>query len=198
MRDIGAGNITIYCNIRWCGNTVLGEQAIPESVLLFEPELWPGHLLNEERFGRRLFYEVGCRPRAPHCDSGFQRRLVGLAATEVSGGDGSCRRPWRADPWRSRAARLSQSVGSLPCRADGLPPPESIENDIDDALARVGLPRMILDLRTAQQDPEAFAWVSKQRALRRHISTHVLITPATAVDVFFVVDRLTPAAIVPF
>ena len=80
----------------------------------------------------------------------------------------------------------------------GLPPPEPIEDNIDDALARVGLPRMILDLRTAQQDPEAIAWVSKQRALHRHISSHVLITPATAVDAFFFVDGLTPAVIVPF
>jgi erythromycin esterase len=80
----------------------------------------------------------------------------------------------------------------------GLPPPEPIEDDIDGALAQVGLPRMILDLRTAQQDPGAFAWVSQQRALHRHISTHVLVTPATAVDVFFFVDGLTPAVIVPF
>ena len=28
--------------------------AIPEHILLFEPELWPGHLLIEENFGKSL------------------------------------------------------------------------------------------------------------------------------------------------
>jgi erythromycin esterase len=80
----------------------------------------------------------------------------------------------------------------------GLPTPEPIGDSIDEALARVGLPTMILDLRTARQSTGAFAWLSTQHPLHSNISTHDLITPSTAVDVFFFVDRLTPALTVPF
>lgn len=38
----------------WAREIVIDTHAIPEHVLLFEPELWPGHLLIEENFGKSL------------------------------------------------------------------------------------------------------------------------------------------------
>jgi len=75
----------------------------------------------------------------------------------------------------------------------GLPSPEPIEDSIDNALSRVGMSRMLLDLRMARQDQAAFAWLSTQRSLHANISSHVLITPATAVDAFVFLGGLTPA-----
>jgi erythromycin esterase len=77
--------------------------------------------------------------------------------------------------------------------APGLPSPESIEDSIDDALARVGMPKMFLDLRMVRQDPAALAWLSRQHTLHANISSHVVITPATAVDAFVFLSELTPA-----
>jgi erythromycin esterase len=74
----------------------------------------------------------------------------------------------------------------------GFPTPHPIEGAIDDTLAHVGLPKMFLDLRTARQDPAVLAWLSRQRPFRDP-SSHGLITPATAVDVFVFIDRLTLA-----
>ena len=75
----------------------------------------------------------------------------------------------------------------------GLPSPEPIEDSIDATLARVGVPKMFLDLRMARQDPAALAWLSGQRSLHANISSHVVITPATAVDAFVFLSELTPA-----
>jgi hypothetical protein len=52
---------------------------------------------------------------------------------------------------------------------------------------------MVLDIRPARQDPDVWRWLSQQRALRQNMTAHGLITPSTAVDAFFFVDRLTPA-----
>jgi erythromycin esterase len=75
----------------------------------------------------------------------------------------------------------------------GLPLPEQIGGSIDNTLARVGMPKMFLDLRMARQDQAALAWLSTQHSLHANISSHVLITPATAVDAFVFLSRLTPA-----
>jgi len=75
----------------------------------------------------------------------------------------------------------------------GLPQPEPLADSIDDALARVGRPRMYLDLRPARRDTAAFAWLSMQHPLRANIETHDLITPSSAVDVIVFLGRLTPA-----
>jgi erythromycin esterase len=77
--------------------------------------------------------------------------------------------------------------------AAGLPSPEPIEGSIDDTLARVGIPKMFLDLRMARKDPVALAWLSRQRSLHANISSHVVITPATAVDALVFLSDLTPA-----
>lgn len=75
----------------------------------------------------------------------------------------------------------------------GLPTPEPLEDSIDDTLARVGLPKMLLDLRMARQDKAALAWLSTQRPLRANIDSHFLITPSTAMDVLVFLGGLTPA-----
>jgi erythromycin esterase len=80
---------------------------------------------------------------------------------------------------------------SSPTTSGGLPTPHPADDGIDDALARVGLPRMFLDLRMARQDPAALAWLSRQHPLFGE--TNAVITPSTAVDAFVFVDRLTPA-----
>jgi erythromycin esterase len=87
---------------------------------------------------------------------------------------------------------LIVATSSLTATA-GLPSPEPLEDSIDNTLARVGIPKMFLDLRTARQDQAALAWLSTQRSLHANISSHVLITPATAVDAFVFLGGLTPA-----
>jgi erythromycin esterase len=74
-----------------------------------------------------------------------------------------------------------------------LPTPEPLDDSIDDTLARVGLPKMLLDLRTARQDNAAFAWLSTQRPLHANISTHQLVTPSTALDLLVFLGGLTPS-----
>jgi hypothetical protein len=68
-----------------------------------------------------------------------------------------------------------------------------MEDSLHYTLAGVGLPFMLLDLRMARQNKEALAWLSTQRALDANISTNSLVTPATAFDGLFFVNRLTPA-----
>jgi erythromycin esterase len=75
----------------------------------------------------------------------------------------------------------------------GLPTPKPMEKILHYTLAGVGLPFMLLDLRMARQNKEALAWLSTQRALDANISTNSLVTPATAFDGLFFVNRLTPA-----
>jgi erythromycin esterase len=92
---------------------------------------------------------------------------------------------------RAFGKRLLIIAMSSATTSTGLPKPHPAEDGIDDALARVGLPRMFLDLRMARQDPAAFAWLSRPHLLFGE--TNALITPSTAVDAFVFVDRLTPA-----
>jgi erythromycin esterase len=75
----------------------------------------------------------------------------------------------------------------------GLPTPMPMEDSLHYTLAGVGLPLMLLDLRMARQNKEALAWLSTRRALDANISTNSLVTPATAFDGLFFVNRLTPA-----
>jgi erythromycin esterase len=93
---------------------------------------------------------------------------------------------------RTFGKRLLIIATSSVTASAGLPTPKPIEGSIDDSLARVGLPKMFLDLRMARQDPAVLAWLSRQRPLL-DIRSHSLITPSTAVDAFVFIDRLTPA-----
>jgi erythromycin esterase len=92
---------------------------------------------------------------------------------------------------RAFGKRLLIIAMSSATTSTGLPTPHPAEDGIDAALARVGSPRMFLDLRLARQDPAAFAWLSRPHLLFGE--TNALITPLTAVDAFVFVDRLTPA-----
>jgi hypothetical protein len=64
---------------------------------------------------------------------------------------------------------------------------------LDRTLAGLGLPLMLIDLRMARQDKDALAWLSTRRSLDAVISTNFLVTPSTASDGLFFVNRLTPA-----
>jgi erythromycin esterase len=75
----------------------------------------------------------------------------------------------------------------------GLPAMEADPASLDAVLARVGLPRFIVDLRSARDEPPVFAWLSMRRSLHANLKTHVAITPATAFDALFYVGTLTPA-----
>jgi len=98
---------------------------------------------------------------------------------------------------RAFGKRLLIIAMSSATASAGLPTPEPIEDSIDDTLARVGLPQMFLDLRMARQDPGVLAWLSSLRPLHANIFSHFLITPSTAVDAFFFVNRLTPSIVSP-
>lgn len=77
------------------------------------------------------------------------------------------------------------------------PRAETLSASVDSALASAGLSAMVLDIRAAQADPQATAWLSRPQPLGANISSHVLITPLTAVDGLFFVKRLTPSRSVP-
>ena len=74
-----------------------------------------------------------------------------------------------------------------------LPKPKPIEDSIDDALARVGLPKMFLDLRKARQDSAPFAWLSQPRPLGANLGHYDVATPSTALDAFVFLRDLSPA-----
>jgi erythromycin esterase len=74
----------------------------------------------------------------------------------------------------------------------GLPPPEPLPDSVDTVLAKVGMPRFILDLRPARDNAQVLAWLSETRPLRVNLTMHVSITPATAFDALLFVKELTP------
>ena len=76
----------------------------------------------------------------------------------------------------------------------GLPTPKPMERSHRPHSGWCGsAARMFLDLRMARQNKEALAWLSQRRALDANISTDAFVTPSTAFDGLFFVDRLTPA-----
>jgi len=82
---------------------------------------------------------------------------------------------------------------SFAMASTGLPTPKPEEDGLDRTLAGLGLPLMFLDLRMARQDRDALAWLSRRRSLDAVLSTNLLVTPSTAFDGLFFVNRLTPA-----
>ena len=71
--------------------------------------------------------------------------------------------------------------------------PSAEAGSVEAALGRVGVPRFVLDLRTAGADPGAAAWLAGRRALRTNGETSVTLSPGTAFDLLFYVDSLTPS-----
>lgn len=78
-----------------------------------------------------------------------------------------------------------------------LPRPKPIEDSIDDALARVGPAKMFLDLRTARQDPAAYAWLSQPRPLNANLGHYNVVAPSATLDAFIFLRELTPAGEIP-
>jgi erythromycin esterase len=64
---------------------------------------------------------------------------------------------------------------------------------IERTLAGVNLPLLFLDVRTARQNMDAFAWRSTIRSVGANVSAQGLITLETAVDGIVFVNTLTPA-----
>lgn len=73
--------------------------------------------------------------------------------------------------------------------------PES--GSLDAALARVGAPRFLLDLRAARADRAVAAWLAERRALRANFATHLTLSPSAAFDALLFIDTLTPAHTAP-
>jgi hypothetical protein len=77
--------------------------------------------------------------------------------------------------------------------AGGLSPMEADPASIDAALAKVAIPRFVLDLRSARDEPPVLAWLSQRRSLHANLKTHFIVTTATAFDALFFAGTLTPA-----
>jgi erythromycin esterase len=77
-------------------------------------------------------------------------------------------------------------------KAVGLPP-ASEAGSIDAALARVGPPRFVLDLRLSRADRAVAAWLAERRSLRANDTTYQMLSPGAAFDAFLFVNMLTPS-----
>jgi erythromycin esterase len=65
--------------------------------------------------------------------------------------------------------------------------------NIDAALARVGLPRFVLDLRASRADRAVTAWLAQRRTLRANFTTTLTLSPGKAFDALVFMESLTPA-----
>jgi len=79
----------------------------------------------------------------------------------------------------------------------GLPTATLEADGLDAALARVGQPRFLLDLRAAHTDRGATAWLAERRALRANFTTCLTLAPSAAFNTILFIDTLTPARTVP-
>jgi erythromycin esterase len=66
-------------------------------------------------------------------------------------------------------------------------------SNVDAALARVGLPRFLLDLRASRADRPVAAWLAERRTLRANFTTALTLTPGKAFDALVFIETLTPA-----
>jgi erythromycin esterase len=67
------------------------------------------------------------------------------------------------------------------------------EGNVDSALARVGLPQFLLDLRRSHAAPAATAWLTERHTLRANFTTSLLVSPNRAFDVIVFIETMTPA-----
>lgn len=67
---------------------------------------------------------------------------------------------------------------------------------LDSAMASVGVPAFLLDLRAARSTPAVERFLSQEHTLRSNLTTEVEISPSHAFDVFFFVNTLTEAPVV--
>lgn len=75
----------------------------------------------------------------------------------------------------------------------GLPAVVHHHDGLDEALAAVGLPAFVLDLRTARDAPAIHAWLAQPRSLRANFTTEFELSPADAFDALVFFATLTPA-----
>jgi len=61
------------------------------------------------------------------------------------------------------------------------------------ALARVGVPRFVLDLRASRTDAAAASWLAQRRNLKANYETFLTLVSGEAFDAILFVDTLTPA-----
>jgi erythromycin esterase len=73
----------------------------------------------------------------------------------------------------------------------GLPNAPLDPNGLDAALARVGEPLFLLDLRPARADRAVSAWLGARRSLRLNFDTYQTLSPDTAFDAVAFIDTLT-------
>ena len=99
---------------------------------------------------------------------------------------------------RSALARDIVSIGtSSDANASGLPAAIPDASSIDAALARVGVPRFVMDLRASHDERAPIAWLSERRALRAIFTLHMTLAPGIAFDSLLFLDTLTPAHTAP-
>jgi erythromycin esterase len=82
---------------------------------------------------------------------------------------------------------------SSAANARGLPRASEDASSLDAALARVGTPHFLLDLRASRDDQAVSSWLGKPHALRANFNTLLSLSPGTAFDALVFVDTLTPA-----
>ncbi len=64
---------------------------------------------------------------------------------------------------------------------------------LDAAMAQVGLPMFVLDLRRAPREGPVYEWLNQEREQRESVPEPHLVNPARAWDVLFHIDRISPA-----
>ena len=80
---------------------------------------------------------------------------------------------------------------------DGLPTATLEADSLDAALARVGAPLFLLDLRAARSDRAVAAWLAERRPLRTNFSAFLTMAPGAAFDAIVFIETLTPARAAP-
>jgi erythromycin esterase len=68
---------------------------------------------------------------------------------------------------------------------------------LDAAMAQVGLPMFILDLRRAPREGPVYEWLNQERQHRESQPQPQFVNPAKAWDVLFHIDRISPARVAP-
>ena len=63
---------------------------------------------------------------------------------------------------------------------------------LDEAMARVGLPMFVLDLRSVPREGLAYEWLNQLRGHRISVPEYIQLNPLQAWDALFYIDRISP------
>ena len=63
---------------------------------------------------------------------------------------------------------------------------------LDEAMARVGLPMFVLDLRSVPREGLAYEWLSQLRGHRMSVPEYIQLNPLQAWDALFYIDHISP------